>query len=46
MQFLGGEQGETLAQVETHLVSEHAARACSGAVAAVGSLFHYAIEQF
>ena len=37
--FLGGEQRKALAQVETHLVAEHALRAGAGAVALHCSVF-------
>ena len=38
VELLGGEQGESLAQVEVHLASEHASRAGAGAVGAVVSV--------
>ena len=38
MELLGGQQGESLLKVESHLVAEHAARAGAGAVMLVGAV--------
>lgn len=35
MEFLGGEEEESVGEVESHLVSEDAAGSCSGAVGLV-----------
>ena len=45
MYFLGGEKGETLAEVEAHLVAEHALRAHSGAVLLDYSVLAYVAQQ-
>ncbi len=45
VQFLGGEQRETLVEVETHLVAEHAACAGARAVHLVGAVVHHMAEQ-
>ena len=43
--LLGGEQGETLAQVEPHLVAEHAFRAHAGPVMLHRPVFHDMSQQ-
>lgn len=45
MEFLGGEEGESFAQVKPHLMAKHTACACARAVATVHSLGHYSVEQ-
>ena len=45
MQFLRGEQGEAVGEVEAHLMSEDAARARPRAVAFQRALFEYAAQQ-
>ena len=45
MQLLGGEDRKPLCKVETHLVTEHRARAGAGAVSAVGAGFHHMPEK-
>ena len=45
VQFLSGEQRETLVEVETHLVAEHAAGARARAVHLVGAVVHHMTEQ-
>ena len=45
VQFLGGEQRESLVEVETHLVAEHAACAGARAVHLVGAVVHHMTEQ-
>ena len=45
MQFLRREQRKTFFQIETHLMTEHAFRACAGAVRLHGALFQNAAEK-
>ena len=45
MQFLGGEQRESLFEIESHLMAEHGERARARAVALRGALVEYASEQ-
>jgi len=44
--FFGRQQGETVGQVEAHLVSEYAFRARSRAVGLLYALSEDAVEQF
>ena len=45
MEFLGGEQGKSLLQIETHLVAEEAHRARARAVALERTLTQDAVQQ-
>lgn len=45
MQFLGGEQGEALFEVESHLIAEHRAGAGAGAVGFLHPVVHDVAEQ-
>ena len=44
MEFFGGEEGESVAEVKAHLMAEHTACACACAVAAVNSLGHDPVQ--
>ena len=45
MNFLGCQERKALAQVETHLIAEHALGADSGAVCLDRAVFHYVAEK-
>ena len=42
---LGGKQGKTLTQIETHLVSEDTARTCACAVTLDHTILHYSFKK-
>src|SRR5690606_22742177 len=45
VQFLGGDQRETLVEVKAHLPTEHAARAGTGAVGFLPAMLKYVLQQ-
>ena len=45
MQFLGGQQGETVGQVEAHLMTEDALGACSRPICLHSTLIEDALQE-